>query len=48
MKIVDFSICIDNDILPDPLSFKPTIDDLDHRQSFPRLAQFLPSYLMAM
>jgi kynurenine formamidase len=42
MKIVDLSICIENDILSDPLPFKPNIDYLDHRQSFPRLAQFFP------
>ena len=42
MKIVDLSICIENDILSDPPAFKPRIDYLDHQQSFSRIASFFP------
>lgn len=42
MKIIDLSICIENEIVSDPPAFKPRIDYLNHRESFPRLAQFFP------
>ena len=42
MKIIDLSICIENEIVSDPPAFKPKIDYLNHLESFPRLAQFFP------
>jgi len=41
-RIVDLSICIENEILSDPPPFRPKVTYVDHRESFPRIAQFFP------
>jgi kynurenine formamidase len=42
MKIIDLSICIENDILSDPPGYQPKIEYLDHKTSVKDLVAFFP------
>ncbi|MBA4759013.1 cyclase family protein [Sphingosinicella sp.] len=41
-RIVDLSICLENEIVSDPEVFRPKIQYIDHRASVPDLAAFFP------
>ena len=41
-KFVDLSIFLENDIISDPASFKPTIHYFDHKSSMPQMLDFFP------
>jgi kynurenine formamidase len=41
-RIVDLSICLENDVISDPPPFQPKIQYIDHKMSVPELAGFFP------
>ena len=40
--IVDLSIFLENDVVSDPLPYRPKIDYIDHHKSVPELVEFFP------
>lgn len=41
-KIIDLSICVENDIRSDPPGYEPHIDYIDHKASASDLMKFFP------
>ena len=41
-RIVDLSIYLENDVISDPLAYRPKIDYIDHKTSVPELIDFFP------
>ena len=41
-RIIDLSICLENDVISDPPPFSPKIHYLDHDMTFAQMASFFP------
>lgn len=41
-KIIDISVCIENEIASDPEGYRPKITYMNHKQTFPQIEPFFP------